>query len=227
MTEIAVSVLNNYRIQASRDALKFSRDAEHHWLSHQYRNAAFWAVASLEEAGRAILCTQWISMSHPETRRVHIPSKIWNAVLYANAEDGHKIRLGAVQAGTALLMRRFIAPVKSGKNIPAAIKLRIRDILKEYPPVRQISVLWMNRFLEGSVVGHSSRYSGLRHGISRRALGNANTADSHVSIGPAEHLPALASHGLAELPTLRAKVRAYVGLALLVSNLLSGEETLG
>ncbi len=225
MTEISVSVLNNYRIQASRDAVRFSRDAEQHWVSHQYRNAAFWAVASLEEAGRAILCTQWMLVGHAETRGVHMPSKIWNAVLYANAEDGHKIRLGAVQAGTAILMRRFIAPAGHMRDVPMANKPRVRDVLKRYPSARQFSVLWMNRFLDGPVLGRTTRYAGLRQPLPGKALDRADTTASHISIGPAEHLPALASQGLGELPTLRNKVRAYVGLALLISNLLPTEET--
>lgn len=222
MADISVATLNSYRMNAARDSLRFSVEAESHLRAQEYQNAAFWAVASLEESGRAILCTEWVASSHPDTLRVNVPSKAWNAVLHANAEDGHQIRLQAVQAGTAVMMNAFLLQAEGySRSVADFPKERVRSILRRYPSVTEMVMVWMRKFLDGSPAPHR-----LHMALARRAISNKTSQSVTLRRMPARtNMPSAIAPRSSGTAMLQQKVRTYVGWSLLAATLLRVHES--
>lgn len=222
MADIAVSTLNNYRMNAARDSLRFSLEAESHLRTQEYQNAAFWAVASLEESGRAILCTEWVATSHPGTLRVSVPSKAWNAVLHANAEDGHQIRLQAVQAGTAVMMNAFLLRTEgNSRGVADFPKERVHNILRRYPSVTEMVMVWMRKFLDGSPAPYR-----LHMALTRRAISSKTSQSVNLRRMPARmNMPSPVVPRSGGTAVLQQKVRTYVGWSLLAATLVRVHES--
>ncbi|AUW93865.1 hypothetical protein BXT84_07835 [Sulfobacillus thermotolerans] len=221
MAEIAISTLSRCRQDAARAAMRFSLEAETHFRARRYKSAAFWAVASLEESGRAILCQEWVASSHPGCLMTAVPQKAWNAVRFADADDGHQIRLRAAQAGTAIMMNAFLLHTQDQES--ASVRdfhqQRVRDILRRYPVVKAWVRDWISAFIGGSFQS-SLPLGPLESGPQALPMWSPSKQKAE-----ADEALVLAPGSTSIAVGLRHKVRAYVGWALLLSNLFRVQET--